>query len=56
MLDPEFLIFGDKKMYIIYNDIVEDEVENGFHLRTGILDAGGSMNAVTTATIVILLN
>lgn len=50
--DPTLSIFETKKTDIIYSDIIEDEdkIENGVHIRTGLLDAEGLMTVVNNCT------
>ena len=50
--DPTFSIFGKKEVTPIYTDIVEDEdkIENGIHVRTGLIDAEGLMTVVNNCT------
>ncbi|ARV07621.1 monoheme cytochrome C [Polaribacter sp. SA4-10] len=50
--DPTLSIFETKKTAIIYSDIIEDEdkIENGVHIRTGLLDAEGLMTVVNNCT------
>jgi hypothetical protein len=50
--DPTFSVFGNKNSEIVYNDIEEDEdkIENGIHLRTGLVDAEGLMTVVNNCT------
>lgn len=50
--DPTLSIFETKKTDIIYSDIIEDEdkIENGVHIRTGLVDAEGLMTVVNNCT------
>jgi cytochrome c1 len=50
--DPTFSVFGKKEVTPIYTDIVEDEdkIENGIHVRTGLIDAEGLMTVVNNCT------
>jgi hypothetical protein len=50
--NPTFLIFENNKSNLIYSDVVEDEdkIENGIHLRTGLVDAEGLMTVVNNCT------
>ena len=50
--DPTFSIFGKKEVAPVYTAIVEDEdkIENGIHVRTGLIDAEGLMMVVNNCT------
>ncbi|MDP5091843.1 MAG: monoheme cytochrome C [Polaribacter sp.] len=50
--DPTFSIFGKKEVAPTYTAIVEDEdtIENGIHVRTGLIDAEGLMMVVNNCT------
>ncbi|MBT4413456.1 hypothetical protein SAMN04487762_0765 [Polaribacter sp. Hel1_33_78] len=50
--DPSFSIFGNKESKLIYSTIIEDEdkIENGIHIRTGLIDAEGLMTVVNNCT------
>lgn len=45
-------IFSNKQPDAIYADVVEDEdkIENGIHVRTGLIDADGLMTVVNNCT------
>lgn len=45
-------IFSNKQPDVIYADVVEDEdkIENGIHVRTGLIDADGLMTVVNNCT------
>ena len=50
--NPTFSIFENKETTLIYSDVVEDEdkIENGIHVRTGLVDAEGLMTVVNNCT------
>lgn len=50
--NPEISIFGKKNSEVIYSDVLEDEdkIENGIHVRTGLIDAEGLMTVVNNCT------
>ena len=48
--DPAFSTFGNKESKLIYNTIDEDKIENGIHLRTGLIDAEGLITVVNNCT------
>ena len=50
--NPTFSIFENKNTTVVYSDIVEDEdkIENGVHIRTGLVDAEGLMTVVNNCT------
>ncbi|MFY9241839.1 MAG: monoheme cytochrome C [Polaribacter sp.] len=50
--DPTFSVFGKKKVTTVYTEVIEDEdkIENGIHLRTGLIDAEGLMTVVNNCT------
>ena len=50
--DPTFSVFENKKNDLIYTDIIDDEdkIENGIHLRTGLIEAEGLMTVVNNCT------
>ncbi|MEE9407084.1 MAG: monoheme cytochrome C [Polaribacter sp.] len=48
--NPTFSIFGNDNSNVVYSEIIEDKVENGIHLRTGLIDAEGLMTVVNNCT------
>ena len=50
--DPTFSVFENKKTDLVYSDLIEDEdkIENGIHLRTGLIEAEGLMTVVNNCT------
>lgn len=50
--NPTLSIFQSKSEIPTYTDVLEDEdkIENGIHLRTGLLDADGLMTVVNNCT------
>lgn len=50
--DPSFSIFKNTNETPVYSDVVEDEdkIENGIHVRTGLIDAKGLMTVVNNCT------
>ena len=50
--NPTLSIFKTKNTTPIYSDLIEDEdtIENGIHLRTGLLEADGLMTVVNNCT------
>ena len=52
VFNPSLSVFENKNSDIVYNDIEEDEdkIENGIHLRTGLVDAEGLMTVVNNCT------
>ncbi|TXD48237.1 monoheme cytochrome C [Polaribacter sp. IC073] len=52
--DPTFSIFGNKETALTYSDTVEnkneDKIENGVHIRTGLVDAEGLITVVNNCT------
>lgn len=50
--DPSFSIFGQTNTEAQYTDVIEDEdrIENGIHVRTGLVDAEGLMTVVNNCT------
>lgn len=49
---PASLFNKQKENNVAYNDILEDEdkIENGIHVRTGLIDADGLMTVVNNCT------
>lgn len=52
VFDPSFSIFGNKGTKPIYSTIAEneDKIENGIHIRTGLIDAEGLITVVNNCT------
>ncbi|MDG2195037.1 MAG: monoheme cytochrome C [Polaribacter sp.] len=52
LYDPDFSIFQKKQNTLLSNNIEidEDRIENGIHVRTGLIDAKGLMTVVTNCT------
>ncbi len=51
MIDPSFSAFtDDSENYIAVEEIDEDLIENGVHVRTGLIDAEGLMTVVNNCT------
>ncbi|UAM96850.1 monoheme cytochrome C [Polaribacter litorisediminis] len=50
--NPTLSIFEHKSTAPLYTDIVEDEdkIENGIHIRTGLIEADGLMTVVNNCT------
>lgn len=50
--NPTLSIFENKSTAPLYTDIVEDEdkIENGIHIRTGLIEADGLMTVVNNCT------
>jgi hypothetical protein len=51
--NPTFSIFENKETALIYSVVVvedEDKIENGIHVRTGLVDAEGLMTVVNNCT------
>lgn len=50
--DPSLSIFKSNNSDLIYSNVTEDEdkIENGIHLRTGLVDANGLMIVVNNCT------
>ncbi|ARV15203.1 monoheme cytochrome C [Polaribacter sp. SA4-12] len=52
VFNPSLSVFENKNSDLVYNDIEEDDdkIENGIHLRTGLVDAEGLMTVVNNCT------
>lgn len=52
VFNPSLSVFENKNSDLVYNDIEEDEdkIENGIHIRTGLIDAEGLMTVVNNCT------
>jgi len=51
MVNPNFLTFtDDTENYIAVEEIDEDLIENGVHVRTGFVDAEGLMTVINNCT------
>ncbi len=52
MIDPTFLTFrtADTSNYVVIEEIDEDLIENGIHVRTGLIDAKGLIEVVNNCT------
>ncbi|WP_456441814.1 monoheme cytochrome C [Psychroserpens sp.] len=51
MIDPSFSAFtDDAETYVVVEEIDEDLIENGVHVRTGFVDAEGLMTVVNNCT------
>lgn len=51
IIDPNFSAFKDDTgTYIAVEEIDEDLIENGIHVRTGLIDAEGLMTVVNNCT------
>lgn len=50
--DPTFSVFGKKEVAPMYTEVVEDEdaIENGIHVRTGLIATEGFMTVVNNCT------
>lgn len=50
--DPTFSVFGKKEVTPIYTEVVEDEdkIENGIHVRTGLIAVERLMTVVNNCT------
>ena len=50
--DPSLSIFGSQKSDDTYSEVIEDEdrIENGIHVRTGLIEAEGLMTVVNNCT------
>lgn len=50
--NPSLSFFYQKQSEVVYTDIVDDEdkIENGIHVRTGLIDATGVMAVVNNCT------
>lgn len=50
--DPSFSIFGNNKNEVLYSEVIEDEdeIKNGIHIRTGLIEAEGLMTVVNNCT------
>jgi hypothetical protein len=52
LIDPNFIRFQSKQKNSITTSVEldEDRIENGIHIRTGLIDAKGLMTVVTNCT------
>jgi hypothetical protein len=51
MVDPSFSAFKDNsEIYAIVEEVDEDLIENGVHVRTGLIEAEGLMTVVNNCT------
>lgn len=52
LYNPSLSFFYQKQPEVVYTDIVDDEdkIENGIHVRTGLIDAAGLMEVVNNCT------
>ncbi|MFC4633148.1 monoheme cytochrome C [Dokdonia ponticola] len=52
MIDPDFSAFknDDSETYVAVEEIDEDLIENGIHVRTGFIDAEGLMTVINNCT------
>lgn len=51
MVDPSFSLFKENsEVYAIVEEIDEDVIENGIHVRTGLIEAEGLMTVVNNCT------
>jgi len=50
--NPTLSIFKSNETNTIYSDVIEDEdkIENGIHLRTGLIEAEGLMTVINNCT------
>ena len=52
LYNPTLFISKNNETTVVYSDVVEDEdkIENGIHLRTGLIDAEGLIAVVNNCT------
>ena len=51
MIDPSLSVFRDPPpTYVVVEEIDEDLIENGIHVRTGFVDADGLMTVINNCT------
>lgn len=52
MVDPNLAAFKSEETtdYVVVEEIDEDKIENGIHVRTGLIDAEGLMEVVNNCT------
>ena len=52
MVDPNLTAFKGEETteYVVVEEIDEDKIENGIHVRTGLIDAEGLMEVVNNCT------
>ena len=52
VIDPDFSLFksGDALEYAVVEEVDEDKIENGIHVRTGLIDDEGLMAVVYNCT------
>lgn len=50
MIDPDLSAFQDKTESYVNTQMEEDRIENGIHVRTGLIEAEGLMTVVNNCT------
>jgi len=50
MIDPDLSAFQDKTETYVNTQMEEDRIENGIHVRTGLIEAEGLMTVVNNCT------
>lgn len=50
MIDPDLSAFQDKTEKYVNTQMEEDRIENGIHVRTGLIEAEGLMTVVNNCT------